>query len=333
MRKRVGDRWGRARLYFLLDFNRWVFAALLAAAVFVSFLVVGEYSPFRHFMRRMGPSRYLFQGLTGALVTGVTLVVTINQLVLSQELGFVGTERKRMSDSMNFRDDAEDVFGATSPPEPEAFLQALVENTADRAQAVQDAVAGTDNDDLREHVENLVDDITENADTVSGNLEDRSFGEYAVVKAALDYNYSWKIYQTERIGDVYADDLDGEQREAIVDLRRALSFFGPAREYIKGLYIQWELVDLSRRILYTAIPAITVTGTLTLYLAPELFSGTTLGVANIVWVVSAGATAGFVPFLVLAVYVLRLATIAKRTLAIGPFILRSSERGSEIEPE
>lgn len=151
----------------------------------------------------------------------MTLVVTINQSVLSQELGFVGTERKRMSDAMNFRDDAEDVFGATSPPEPEAFLQALVENTA----------------------------------------------------------------------------------------------------------------DLSRRILYTAIPAITVTGTLTLYLAPELFSGTTLGVANPVWVVSAGATAGFVPFLVLAVYVLQLATIAKRTLAIGPFILRSSERESEIEPE
>lgn len=65
MRERVGDRWDQVRLYPLLDFNRRVFAALLAAAVFVSFLVVGEYSPFRHFMRRMGPSRYPFQGLTG----------------------------------------------------------------------------------------------------------------------------------------------------------------------------------------------------------------------------------------------------------------------------
>lgn len=62
VRERVGDRRDRVRLYLLLDFNRRVFAAVLAAAVFVSFLAVGEYSPFRHFMRRMGPSRYLFQG-------------------------------------------------------------------------------------------------------------------------------------------------------------------------------------------------------------------------------------------------------------------------------
>jgi hypothetical protein len=31
--------------------------------------------------------------------------------------------------------------------------------------------------------------------------------------------------------------------------------------------------------------------------------------------------------------ILRLATIAKRILAIGPSVLRSSERESELEPE
>ncbi|QLG47331.1 hypothetical protein [Natrinema halophilum] len=37
------------------------------------------------------------------------------------------------------------------------------------------------------------------------------------------------------------------------------------------------------------------------------------------------------PFLLLIAFILRIATIAKRTLAIGPFILRESSRGEEID--
>jgi hypothetical protein len=56
-------------------------------------------------------------------------------------------------------------------------------------------------------------------------------------------------------------------------------------------------------------------------------------VDNLVWVVSASATLSIVPFLLLAAYVVRIATISKRTGALGPFILRRSERTTAIDWE
>lgn len=335
MAERVGERRSRIRLYLLLNFNRLLFTALLAGGLFV-FLVVFEtltIPSFHSYMVQMDPTRYVFQAFITALITGVTLVVTITQLVLSQEIGPLGTQRERMSGSMSFRDDVENIFNAASPPEPGAFLRALVENSSNRAQTLREQVAGNPNDDLEQRVDQLADSIVDNAEVVSDELENRTFGEYAVVKAALDYNYSWKIYQARRIRDTYADDFSDEAFRTLIHLIDILSFFGPAREHIKTLYFEWELVELSRGILYISIPALAVMSAFAMYLAPASFPGTTLGVANLVWVTSAGITIGSLPFLFLATYILRLATIARRTLAIGPFILRDSERSSGIEWE
>lgn len=45
---------------------------------------------------------FLFSAFIGAIITGTSIVVTINQLVLSQELGAVGDQRERMQESMEF---------------------------------------------------------------------------------------------------------------------------------------------------------------------------------------------------------------------------------------
>lgn len=331
MRKRVGSRYDRIRLYLLLNTNRLLLTGILTSGIFAWFVYAGATTPFREYMVNMGPSRYIFQALVSALVTGVTLVVTITQLVLSQELGPLGSQRERMSDSMGFRDDIEEYFGAISPPEPESFLQALIENSRERAESLQQVVEGTANSELEDDVNQFTDHLIEHAEQVSEKLEDRTFGEYAVVEAALDYNYSGKIYDTRRIRDEYGDDLSENEQRALIDLLHVLSFFGPARQYIKTLYFQWQLADLSRYIIYVTITALAITAALGLYLSPSMFPGSTLGVDNLVWTVSFGLTIGLVSFLLLSMYLIRLATIAKRTLAIGPFILRDSERSDNLD--
>jgi hypothetical protein len=273
-------------------------------------------------MIQYDPSRYVFQAYITALITGVTLVVTLSQLVLSQELGPLGSQRQRMSTAMSFRADVEQIFDESSPAEPAAFLRALIDNSKDAAESLREEVAGHSNDEIEEQVDQLVDNIVTNAEVVSDEIEDRTFGEYAVVKAALDYNYEWMIDQARSIRDTYTEELSDEAVRALIDLIDILSFFGPAREHIKTLYVQWELVNLSRRILYLAIPALAVSSALASYLTPTSFSGTTLGISNLLWINSAGITISSLPFLLLAVYIFRLTTIAKRTLAIGPFILR-----------
>lgn len=327
------ERGDRFRLHVMLDMNRLVLTGILTVVMFSILVILGAYAvpAFRVNMRQYAPTRYTFQAFVTALITGVTLVVTINQVVLSQELGPLGDQRARMRGSMSFRGDVEDIFGAVSPPEPEAFLRALVENTSETADTLSETVADNSNDDLVEQTNQLVEEVTDNAAVVSNELENREFGEYAVVKAALDYNYSWKIYQAQHLRDAFGEEMSEDEQRALIDLIRVLTFYGPAREHIKTLFFQWELVDLSRRILYTAIPAVVSSAALATYLAPSSFPGFTVGISNLVWVVSAGITVGTVPFLVLTTYVLRLATIAKRTLAIGPFILRNSERSTEIE--
>lgn len=333
MRERVGTTRDRFRLYVLLNLNRVFLTVVLAVGIFLAILLLGAASPFRQFMLNMGPTRYVFQALLGALITGVTLVVTIIQLVLSQEIGPLGTQRERMSDSISFRGDVEDVFGAVSPPEPEAFLKALIDNSSEKAEQLKRTVGDGSNEDLKDRIIEIMDNIISHAEYVSDSLEDRDFGEYEVVQAALDYNYSWKLYQARRIKVEYDDELSEEESRALVELIRVLSFFGPAREYIKNVYFQWELIDLSRNIIYITIPALVITGSLGLFLRPTMFTGATLGISNLVWIVSIGVTAGLLPFLLLSTYILRLATIAQHTLAIGPFILRSSSRSGEIEWE
>ena len=335
MQERIGSRRAKLSLYVLLNVNRRLLTAVLAIGLFVVFVFLGAYAvpTFRQYMTGYASTRYVFQAYVGALITGVTLVVTISLVVLSQEFGSLGEQREKMAGSMGFRADVEDIFNAASPPEPNDFLRALVENTTDKAEALEDAVENNEDDDILEAVDQLSNDIRDNASVVSDELEDRDFGEYTVVKAALDYNYSWKIFQARRIQDRYQSDMNPETVRKLVDLIDILGFYGPAREHIKTLYFQWQLVDLSRGLLYLSIPSLAVTSGLAMYLAPTSFPETFLGIGNLVWIASAGMAIGALPFLFLTSFILRLVTVTKRTLAIGPFILRSAGRSGDIEWE
>jgi hypothetical protein len=71
-----------------------------------------------------------------------------------------------------------------------------------------------------------------------------------------------------------------------------------------------------------------------LYLSdPGSVTGSVLGVDALVWVVAAATAVSLLPFAVLFASVLRVATVAKRTLSIGSFILRPTDRDESIDWE
>lgn len=331
MRERVGDRRSQLRLYVQLNMNRLVLTLWVSLVFFITILVLTVFdgTPVRTVMRTSDPVETLFQGYLTAIITGVTLVVTISQLVLSQELGPLGDQRDRMEGSMAFRRDVEDFFDATPPPEPSAFLQALVDMSAENAETLRETL--DDNEASTENLNDFIDELVENAEVVSDDLENAQFGKYQVVKSALDYNYSWKIYEARRLQRNSRDTLDDEGMDAFDDLIRVLTFFGPAREHMKTLFFEWELVDLSRKLLYVSIPALTIAVVMLVVVDPSTLPGLTFGVDNMNWIVVAAATVCSTPFFLLATYIVRLTTIARRTLAIGPFILRESGRSDTID--
>ncbi|MFU1782457.1 hypothetical protein ACM16X_13830 [Haloarcula japonica] len=324
-------------LWFLLDADRWLVTAILSGILFCGVLAVGLLHPIPALtlLTRGDPVETLFQALITGTITAVTLVLTLSQLVLSQELGAVGDQRERMDGSMQFRADAADAVDTpVSPAEPSAFLRSLVRGTAERAETVQAAVDKTAlDDDLTELLTQYLEDVRTNADSVTDQLEGRSFGEFDVVKAALNYNYSWKLYVGRRIREAYADELTDDIDDSLAELVETLELFGPAREHFKTLYFQWELSDLSRTLLYVAIPALTVAVTSLLFLDARDIVGVTAGVPDVLWIMAATTTASVLPFTVLLSYILRIVTITKRTLAIGPFILRETDRSVDVDWE
>jgi hypothetical protein len=324
----LGDRVrvNAATEWFLYGGNRFGATALLAGGIFAAFVAVSTVllPSFAVAIRSADTVETMFSTMIGTVVTGTTLVVTISQLVISQENGPLGDQRKRMSDAMDFRTFATELFESPPEADPSGFLGQLLDVNERRADALEAQLADNDDEELRRQVGELLDSLRNNADAATEKLEDAQFGTFAVVNAALDYNYAWKIYQVERLRDEFADSLDEDDREAFRELETALTMFGPAREHIKTLYFQWELIDLSRYILYAAVPALVVAGTMLAFVGAPTFPGVTFGVPNVTWVVGAAFTVTLVPFLLFLTYILRVVVVAKHTLAIGPFVLRQS---------
>jgi hypothetical protein len=332
MRERVGGRWDRFRLYLLVNLNRFVLTGALTVGTFLALVAAAKVNvvPLRQMMQQAGVIPTLFQSLIGAVLTSVTLVVTINQIVFAQDIGSVSEEQDRLDDALSFRQKSERILEEPSPAEPSRFLERIVETARADAETLHTELSGQggDHDD---GLGEFLDALQAHAREVSRQLDDAEFGNYEVIDAAVNFNYSWKLHRLRQYEFEHGASLDDAERQALEDLLGSLEQFAVTREYLEGLYIQWELVNLSRAILYTAVPATLVAAIVTVYVDPLWVPGTTMGIDNIVWLISGAIAVTVTPFHLLGAYILRLATISKRTLAPGPFILRSSERSEDTD--
>ena len=110
------------------------------------------------------PLFYVFGGLIGGNLTLITVVISINQLVLSRELGAPGKIQQQMKDMNEYRDEiAEATNREILPYLPPAFLELLLKTTRQRAQARPETVAQTDQQ-IQTEVPALVTAITDHAD-------------------------------------------------------------------------------------------------------------------------------------------------------------------------
>jgi hypothetical protein len=113
------------------------------------------------------------------------------------------------------------------------------------------------------------------------------------------------------------------------ELRELFVSMDVLRQYFKALYVQQELANLSRLIAYSG-----VTSFLTSVFLILLFARGTpvLGPVLLEVLVSAALGVAFAPFAVLVSYIVRIATIVKRTTAPGAFTpLRETPDYREID--
>ncbi|SER60289.1 hypothetical protein [Natrinema salaciae] len=325
MRERVGET--RVKIWFLISANRWLVTVVILAGTYALLLGCHVFGPSTSGKLLATSSIVsLFSSMVIATVTSVTLVLSISQFVLAEEIGPLGEQRDRMSNETEFREEIESAAGiGVSPIEPSRFLETLIETAEARAKTLNETVTGRADSDQFDEIAAFTDGLVEHSRTVSDDLEGADFGSFETLLPVLNYNYSWKIFTARTLRDEYAESLSPEAVAAFDDLIESLRFFGPAREHFKTLYVQWEIINISRGVLYGAMPALAVAGYMMLEFDPARVTGTMIGINNAYLLVSALYVITLSPFAVLLAYLLRVLTVMKRTLAIGPFILRETK--------
>lgn len=319
------------KLWVLIYASRYTLTTISILLTFVALVLLMRYGP-STLDKLLGADDVstLFAAILGAIITSITLILTVTQLVISQEIGSLSEQNRRLEEQHEFRGRVEDELGLdVSPSEPAMFFRALVLATGDQGASISKLIEGRSFEG-RDEVARFAEGLVDHARRVDDELRGAEFGSFEVLSAVLNYNYSQKIHEARRLRSEHGDDLDAETDAALADLVEVLRFYGPTRGFFKTLYFQWELIDVSRGMVYAALPVLSISAYMVLAFETSNITGTTVGIHNLYLLTSAAFAFSLTPFVLLLAYVIRILTVLKRTLAPGSFVLRATDRDEEI---
>jgi hypothetical protein len=268
--------------------------------------------------------------LIGGMLPFITVVLAINQLILSEEFGTTGAFFERIEETADFRESIEAHTGVRpSPAEPSALLRTLIEAKRRTTLGLRNVCADAESG-LREDVEEFVSATIPRDDDSIDSLGETTFGTFEVISVILHYNDPWQLQEVRKIREYHRFELSAAADDQLERLEELLGDIHVCRQYFKTVYMQQELADLSKILLYVGFPTLLAGAFIVLsygnLLALELHSYV------YVVVVAATITALFSPFAVLLAYVLRITTIARRTAAdFGPFVLQQQLPREDLE--
>lgn len=306
---------------------RWLFITgnRLGVAAVLSFLFVALAALFIEVeVIYVGPgsnlSTVLSSGLLSGLLALITVVLSINQLILSRVFGSAGELSDQLEGTLEYRRGVEEIAGVdVSPNEPRVFLGLLGETLNRRVEDFRRGVeAGAVGLDAADDVEAYAAAVTEYADRLSAtaDIDDT----YNVLLITLGTDYADHLDTTRKFRSRYGEDLSGETNEALDDVLELLKAVATMRQLFKTLTLQQELARLSRQLIYTGVPAILVTYFLsqTYPATPEL--STAIDPAYLPPVVAVATGAMLLPLAVLVAVLLRVATVSMYTISVGTFV-------------
>jgi len=315
--------WSRAIRWLLLDGDR-IRIALCLGVVFGTFfggLVALWITPFRNTQ----PALYAYGGLISGNLTLVTVVVSINQLLLSRVLNTPGEQQQQMRNVIEYRTEIEKATDNIAPVTPLEFLQLLTEATRTEAQRLggfaRDGVVASRSHEVQE----VVSTLTEQMDRIDALLTESNSGTFSVLSTMFESNYAEQIHRLRVLKSADDTEFAAVVDEAIDDLIDRLQEIDVAREYFKTVYFQQELSALSRWLLYTGLPgeAIALATLLVLTVPTDQPMAAPLPLEFLVPVT---ITVGLLPLSVLASFFLRTATVTNLTAATLPFTTPEQEQ-------
>jgi len=264
-------------------------------------------------------STALSSGMLSGLLTLLTVALSINQLILSRLFGSAGSLSDQLENTLDYRRSVEEIAdAAVSPNEPSAFLTFL-------ADALQRRLG-----DFRRDAGNTTvtfdagDDPEEYASTVSDYAEHLSTAEelddpFKVLLIVLGEDYAEHLDTTREFRARYGQRLSDESEEALDDVLELLKAIATMRQFFKTLTLQQELAKLSRKLMYTGVPAILVTYFLSFVYTSASDMPTAIDPAFMPVVVAVATGVILTPLAVLVASLLRIATVSLYSVSVGTF--------------
>lgn len=310
--ERTPTRW------VLLDGSRLAIAGLLVAVTFLVLVVLGSVGVVD--LQNDEAVRGVATAFIPGLIAFLSIVLGINQLVLSQEFGSAGEIRDQIEHIREYRHDVEDIAGTgPSPVQPVDFLSFVVQTLKVEADRLDSSVDQDTNPAVRGPVTAYARTVVDDTDRVHDTLESLHSGRINALLPVLEYNDSGHLYEARRLQHDYGEDLPPDTRESLARLIEVLELFSVARSQFRTTYTQRVLARLSRQLLYVGIPALVVVVLLGLVPSAPPFL---VADQQAILTVSALFSVALAPLAVLAAYLLRVATVSERTIAVGPFVSR-----------
>lgn len=253
--------------------------------------------------------------MASAFVTGnitlITVVVAINQVILSQELESPDSLQEEIERTAEYRQAALDQ--QPFPTDPSDFLHQLLQQTRQHTLSLEAVLPGTPDEGRDE----LVTDLPKQCEQISDQLKPASDTLSNVIAPILGVDFGDFIHQCHRLQARYGEESHEQLHTMLDQVASDLENLDVARQYFTTIFMKEELAKLSRSLLYIGLFSVSVP--LTLLFQLTTYTGSSPSMPRVVTLSVLTVLIGLLPLAILIAFVLRIATVAQQIAAITPF--------------
>ena len=326
----MGRRGFELRRWILLEGHRLAVTGALLSVTFASIVLMGSIWTFE--MQMLLTETEAVQTILNSFLSGiillVSIVVSINSIVLSHDITSIGAQEKRIESMIEFRRDIGGLTGDDAAPrDPDSFLRVMATIIKERAHSLENAGEDLDDeigDSFSEDITVYVDSVAATAEELESSVQQVHGGDLYALWLGLETDYGPLMNNMRNFTSTYRSHLNEDEVKEFNDLMEMFEMFATGREYFKTLYYGKEISELSRTLLVFSLPSIIVTIWAILAIDANLLPDVwAFGLSPLLLFVALTFTIALVPFIILTSYMLRVATVSSRASTSGPFRLRS----------
>ncbi|WP_206425094.1 hypothetical protein [Halosimplex salinum] len=307
--------------WVMLEANRMAVTGALLTVVFGSFILLGMVWTFemQTLLTETSTVETILNTFLGGMILLVSIVVSINSIVLSYDMSSVTIQEDRVEGATEFRRNlAELTEAGENPSDPTSFLTVMSRTIHDRADGLDDDVDGVEAelaDEIRDYASSIEDTASQ-----LGAVDNTNGAEFAVLWKGMEFQYGPQMERSRELRSTHGlTDTAKDQFESLIE---AFEMFAVGKEYFKTLYYTQEVSRLSQTLLIITLPAILVNASTILAInAGILPNFWILGLPPLQTLVAAAFTISLAPYLVLTAYMLRISAVARLTSSAGIFTL------------